>query len=62
MLSPLSLILESVLQTDQQLMAKTKAKVFSALMSVLQMLGLDGMEGNNRCVYLGVGVCMVYQG
>nr|XP_046188118.1 nucleoporin NUP188-like isoform X2 [Oncorhynchus gorbuscha] len=44
MLSPLSLILESVLQTDQQLMAKTKAKVFSALMSVLQMLGLDGGE------------------
>ncbi|XP_024253996.1 nucleoporin NUP188 [Oncorhynchus tshawytscha] len=46
-LSPLSLILESVLQTDQQLMAK--AKVFSALISALQMQGLDGMEGNNRC-------------
>ncbi|KAM9438037.1 nucleoporin NUP188-like [Salvelinus alpinus] len=29
-LSPLSLVLESALQTDQQLMAKTKAKVFSA--------------------------------
>ncbi|XP_021446070.1 nucleoporin NUP188 homolog [Oncorhynchus mykiss] len=40
-LFPLSLILESVLQTDQQLMAKTKA---SALISALQMQGLDGGE------------------
>ncbi|XP_039470852.1 nucleoporin NUP188 [Oreochromis aureus] len=41
-LSPLSLILESVLQADQQLMERTKAKIFSALISVLQIQGLDG--------------------
>ncbi|KAM9306180.1 nucleoporin NUP188 isoform 2-T2 [Pholidichthys leucotaenia] len=41
-LSPLSLILESVLQADQQLMERTKAKLFSALISVLQIQGLDG--------------------
>uniref|UniRef100_A0A672IAK6 Nucleoporin NUP188 n=1 Tax=Salarias fasciatus TaxID=181472 RepID=A0A672IAK6_SALFA len=41
-LSPLSLILESVLQADQQLMERTKAKVFSALISVLQIQGLNG--------------------
>uniref|UniRef100_A0A3Q3IR34 Nucleoporin NUP188 n=1 Tax=Monopterus albus TaxID=43700 RepID=A0A3Q3IR34_MONAL len=39
-LSPLSLILESVLQADQQ-MEKTKAKIFSALISVLQIQGLN---------------------
>lgn len=41
-LSPLSLILESVLQADQQMMERTKAKVFSALISVLQIQGLNG--------------------
>ncbi|XP_029371088.1 nucleoporin NUP188 homolog [Echeneis naucrates] len=41
-LSPLSLILESVLQADQQMMEKTKAKIFSALISVLQIQGLNG--------------------
>ncbi|KAG7241201.1 hypothetical protein INR49_025944 [Caranx melampygus] len=41
-LSPLSLILESVLQADQQLMERTKAKIFSALISVLQIQGLNG--------------------
>uniref|UniRef100_A0A667XV40 Nucleoporin NUP188 n=1 Tax=Myripristis murdjan TaxID=586833 RepID=A0A667XV40_9TELE len=40
-LSPLSLILESVLQADQQL-DRTKAKIFSALISVLQIQGLNG--------------------
>lgn len=43
-LSPLSLILESVLQADQQLMERTKAKIFSALISVLQIQGLDGKK------------------
>lgn len=43
-LSPLSLILESVLQTDQQMMEKTKAKIFSALISVLQIQGLNGIK------------------
>uniref|UniRef100_A0A673WR89 Nucleoporin NUP188 n=1 Tax=Salmo trutta TaxID=8032 RepID=A0A673WR89_SALTR len=36
-LAPLSLILESVLQADQQLMESTKAKVFSALISISQL-------------------------
>ncbi|XP_056146762.1 nucleoporin NUP188 [Lampris incognitus] len=43
-LSPLSLILESVLKADQQLMEKTKAKILSALISVLQIQGLNGGE------------------
>ncbi|XP_067105776.1 nucleoporin NUP188 [Osmerus mordax] len=43
-LSPLSLILESVLQADQHLVERTKAKVFSALISVLQIQGLNGGE------------------
>ncbi|XP_059214665.1 nucleoporin NUP188 isoform X2 [Centropristis striata] len=42
LLSPLSLILESVLQADQQMMERTKAKIFSALISVLQIQGLNG--------------------
>ncbi|KAG7499100.1 nucleoporin NUP188-like [Solea senegalensis] len=41
-LSPLSLILESVLKADQQMMERTKAKIFSALISVLQIQGLNG--------------------
>ncbi|KAM6985915.1 nucleoporin NUP188 [Aplochiton taeniatus] len=43
-LPPLALILESVLQADQQLMERTKAKVFSALISVLQIQELNGGE------------------
>ncbi|KAL0965157.1 hypothetical protein UPYG_G00277510 [Umbra pygmaea] len=43
-LSPLSLILESVLKADQLPMEKTKAKVFSALISALQIQGLNGGE------------------
>ncbi|KAM8871349.1 nucleoporin NUP188 isoform 2-T2 [Synchiropus picturatus] len=43
-LPPLSLILESVLQADQQVMEKTKAKILSALISVLQIQGLNGGE------------------
>lgn len=38
-LSPLSLILESVLQADQLMMERTKAKIFSALISVLHIQG-----------------------
>uniref|UniRef100_A0A3Q3WAU3 Nucleoporin NUP188 n=1 Tax=Mola mola TaxID=94237 RepID=A0A3Q3WAU3_MOLML len=41
-LSPLSLILESILQADQQMMERTKAKIFSALISVLQIQGKKG--------------------
>ncbi|XP_035246168.1 nucleoporin NUP188 homolog [Anguilla anguilla] len=43
-LLPLSLILESIVQEDQQQMERTKAKVFSALISVLQIQGLSGGE------------------
>lgn len=41
-LSPLSLILESVLKADQQMMERTKTKILSALISVLQIQGLHG--------------------
>ncbi|XP_036384305.1 nucleoporin NUP188 homolog [Megalops cyprinoides] len=43
-LPPLSLILENILQADQQLIERTKAKVFSALISVLQIQGLSSGE------------------
>lgn len=49
-LSPLSLILESVLQADQQMMERTKAKIFSALISVLQIQGLNGERGVCKCL------------
>ncbi len=51
-LSPLSLILESVLHADQQLMERTKAKIFSALISVLQIQGLNGKTSwsSNVCM------------
>lgn len=51
-LSPLSLILESVLQADQQMMERTKAKVFSALISVLQIQGLNGKSCLCVCLVL----------
>ena len=41
-LGPLTEILEGVLQADQQLMEKTKAKVFSAFITVLQMKEMSG--------------------
>ncbi|XP_011602933.2 nucleoporin NUP188 homolog [Takifugu rubripes] len=41
-LSPLSLILESVLKADQQMMERTKTKILSGLISVLQIQGLNG--------------------
>ena len=46
-LGPLTEILEGVLQADQQLMEKTKAKVFSAFITVLQMTEMrgEGWEG-----------------
>nr|XP_006640720.1 PREDICTED: nucleoporin NUP188 homolog isoform X1 [Lepisosteus oculatus] len=43
-LPPLALILESILQADRQLMERTKAKVFSALISVLQIQELNGSQ------------------
>lgn len=45
-LGPLTEILEGVLQADQQLMEKTKAKVFSAFITVLQMKEMRG-EGQS---------------
>ncbi|XP_062868175.1 nucleoporin NUP188 [Trichomycterus rosablanca] len=44
LLPPLSLMLECVLQADQQLMERTKAKLFSALISALHIQGLNGGE------------------
>ncbi|XP_077441677.1 nucleoporin NUP188 isoform X2 [Vanacampus margaritifer] len=41
-LPPLSLMLECVLQADQQTMERTKAKILSALISVLQIQGING--------------------
>lgn len=41
-LAPLTEILEGVLQADRQLMEKTKAKVFSAFITVLQMKEMRG--------------------
>lgn len=35
-------MLESILQADQQLMERTKAKLFSALISALHIQGLNG--------------------
>ncbi|XP_057675073.1 nucleoporin NUP188 [Corythoichthys intestinalis] len=43
-LSPLSLMLESVLQADPQMIERTKAKLLSALISALQIQGLDSGE------------------
>lgn len=43
-LGPLTEILEGVLQADQQLMEKTKAKVFPAFITVLQMKEMRGEE------------------
>lgn len=46
-LAPLTEILEGVLQADRQLLEKTKAKVFSAFITVLQMQEMRG-EGQRR--------------
>lgn len=43
-LGPLIEVLEGVLQADQQLMEKTKAKVFSAFITVLQMKEMRGEQ------------------
>ncbi|KAA0719723.1 Nucleoporin NUP188 -like protein [Triplophysa tibetana] len=44
LLPPLSLMLESVLHAEQQLMDRTKAKLLSALILALQIQGLNGGE------------------
>lgn len=41
-MNSLTQILEGVLQADEQMMEKTKAKVFSALITVLQMKEMKG--------------------
>ncbi|XP_034048001.1 nucleoporin NUP188 homolog isoform X2 [Thalassophryne amazonica] len=43
-LSPLSLILESLQQADQHMTDRVKTKILSALISVLQIQGLNGGE------------------
>lgn len=61
-LSPLSLILESVLKADQQMMERTKTKILSALISVLQIQGLHGQTCfcqlifNSRCPFVRLTV------
>lgn len=50
-LSPLSLILESVLKADQQMMERTKTKILSALISVLQIQGLHGQTRFRRLIF-----------
>ncbi|XP_041706361.1 nucleoporin NUP188-like [Coregonus clupeaformis] len=60
-LSPLTLILESVLQSDQQLMARTKAKVFSALISALQIQGLNAGGEISQLPQLLLCVCETVQ-
>lgn len=59
-LSPLSLILESVLRADQQMMERTKTKILSALISVLQ---IQGLNGETRCcqLILKAAICLVLQ-
>lgn len=44
LLPPLSLMLESVLHAEQQLMDRTKAKLLSALILALQIQGLNGQS------------------
>lgn len=41
-INSLTQILDGVLQADQQMIEKTKAKVFSALITVLQMKAMKG--------------------
>nr|XP_023663672.1 nucleoporin NUP188 homolog [Paramormyrops kingsleyae] len=59
-LTPLSMMLESVLQADQQLMERTKAKLFSALISVLQIQGLNSGE-ISQLPQLLLSVCKTVQ-
>lgn len=42
LLTPLSLMMESVLHAEQQLMDRTKAKLLSALILALHIQGLNG--------------------
>lgn len=49
-LGPLTEILEGVLQADPRLLERTKAKVFSAFITVLQMKELHGEgSGSSAC-------------
>lgn len=57
-LSPLSLILESVLKADQQTMERTKTKILSALISVLQ---IQGLNGETRCCRLRENLKSVFE-
>ncbi|KAG8512812.1 LOW QUALITY PROTEIN: Nucleoporin NUP188, partial [Galemys pyrenaicus] len=59
-LGPLTEILEGVLQADQQLMGKTKAKVFSALITVLQM-GEMRVSDIPQYAQLALNVCETLQ-
>uniref|UniRef100_A0A8C4LN38 Nucleoporin NUP188 n=1 Tax=Equus asinus asinus TaxID=83772 RepID=A0A8C4LN38_EQUAS len=60
-LGPLTEILEGVLQADQQLMEKTKAKVFSAFITVLQMKEMRGEGDIPQYSQLVLNVCETLQ-
>ncbi|XP_036272111.1 nucleoporin NUP188 isoform X4 [Pipistrellus kuhlii] len=60
MLAPLTEILEGVLQADRQLMEKTKAKVFSAFITVLQMKEM-GVSDIPQYSQLVLNVCETLQ-
>ncbi|PKU32884.1 hypothetical protein llap_16811 [Limosa lapponica baueri] len=55
-INSLTQILEGVLQADQQMMEKTKAKVFSALITVLQMKEMKGVVEDAECSHQPVCV------
>uniref|UniRef100_A0A8C0LH96 Nucleoporin NUP188 n=1 Tax=Canis lupus dingo TaxID=286419 RepID=A0A8C0LH96_CANLU len=60
-LGPLTEILEGVLQADQQLMEKTKAKMFSAFITVLQMKEMRGEGDIPQYSQLVLNVCETLQ-
>lgn len=53
-LNSLIQILDGVMQADQQMMEKTKAKVFSALIMVLQMKEMKGEVQMMKVTHGGV--------
>uniref|UniRef100_A0A670KE07 Nucleoporin NUP188 n=1 Tax=Podarcis muralis TaxID=64176 RepID=A0A670KE07_PODMU len=60
-INSLTKILDGVLQADQQMMEKTKAKVFSALITVLQMKQMKGGDEVPEYSQLVLSVCETLQ-
>lgn len=66
LLPPLSLMMESVLHAEQQLTDRTKAKLLSALISALQIQGLNGQSAclfeethSTICVHIACSVLTI---